>query len=824
MAVARRLVPLLMVLALAAFSLPSDTLAAPQRALVTITVDDWSSTANSAWNSMVLNDEGNPVIAYRYAPSSNLILAYCHNPLCSSASFRTLDSLSTVDAHISLKLSSAGNPVIAYYDDAGASRLRLALCDDPTCTTSTLKTLDTGVSGSYWVGRELSMALDSNDIPVISYAHSAGGAGLRVARCADAACSSTTITTVSGTPVSPRETSLALDSSGNPMIAYHQNNGGLFFVHCDDPVCAGSETLVTLYSPSFPLWAGRRLAMALDSSGNPVISYSTRDSNSYQHIELIRCNNANCSSLSRQAVTTPGVTDYIRSMSLVLNPSDNPVIAFANAFDPPPSGGTGSLSLAVCSTPTCTSTVDITVLDSSVGFVSVGASLQLDCEDNPVVSYHDDAGDALKLAANSSSGCRPIYDSAPLPGSTIAFSGAAGSSQQADIDVSNTGPLGKLDVSFASISANYSIVSGLDIDDLSPSDPAASITVQCDSVPQPAGTLVLDTNDLAQPTVTYDLTCEVASSGGSGSSSSGSAGGGLATSAPIAPSGVTTLQLGRLLVSLPANAIPPGQTGCEITVAEVGSSAAYGFTLDDAVFDVKVHCDSGELNIFFAPLTICIQPTDGTTSNKLVYHSHNGGSFQAMNSEVTQPGYVCGQTRVLSLFTLGQLALPNTGFAPGAVTALAEQPAELAYAATELSLSIPKLGVELDIVGVPQSPNGWDVSWLQAGQAGYLYGTSFPTWQGNSVLTAHVWNADNTAGPFHQLSALRYGDRFTVTAHGHTYTYEVRSSQLVQPESMNPLRDSQYSLITLVTCEGYDPITGDYLYRRAVQAVLVAVK
>lgn len=30
--------------------------------------------------------------------------------------------------------------------------------------------------------------------------------------------------------------------------------------------------------------------------------------------------------------------------------------------------------------------------------------------------------------------------------------------------------------------------------------------------------------------------------------------------------------------------------------------------------------------------------------------------------------------------------------------------------------------------------------------------------------------------------------------------------------------------VTLLTCEGYNPLTGDYLFRRMVRAVLVEVK
>lgn len=161
---------------------------------------------------------------------------------------------------------------------------------------------------------------------------------------------------------------------------------------------------------------------------------------------------------------------------------------------------------------------------------------------------------------------------------------------------------------------------------------------------------------------------------------------------------------------------------------------------------------------------------------------------------------------------------------PGVVAELPAQPQEQAYPTTDLLLSIPKLGVEFAILGVPQSSNGWDVSWLGNQQAGYLYGTSFPTLAGNTALTAHVWNADNSPGPFFGLKRLRYGDRVTVAAFGQTYTYEVRSNQLLLPTNLAALAQSDHNLITLITCESFNEASGGYLYRRAVQAVLVSVE
>ncbi len=92
------------------------------------------------------------------------------------------------------------------------------------------------------------------------------------------------------------------------------------------------------------------------------------------------------------------------------------------------------------------------------------------------------------------------------------------------------------------------------------------------------------------------------------------------------------------------------------------------------------------------------------------------------------------------------LGAPETGFAPGRLTYLPSQPSAEAYTEYgDLWLEIPALGLGTDIVGVPQSGGGWDVSWLGE-QAGYLDGTAFPTWAGNSVITAHVTLASGETG------------------------------------------------------------------------------
>lgn len=172
-------------------------------------------------------------------------------------------------------------------------------------------------------------------------------------------------------------------------------------------------------------------------------------------------------------------------------------------------------------------------------------------------------------------------------------------------------------------------------------------------------------------------------------------------------------------------------------------------------------------------------------------------------------------------------ALPATGFAPNRVTILPEQPSDVAYADLgDLWIEIPAIGVRTPIVGVPLSTEGdWDVTWL-ANNVGWLNGTAFPTWEGNSVVTAHVTNADGLDGPFANLKKLKYGDQIIVHLYDEKYIFEVRNSRLSRPYTTSfafeHLEDQSY--LTLITCQFYLPSSDTYFFRRIIRAVLVEVQ
>jgi LPXTG-site transpeptidase (sortase) family protein len=146
-----------------------------------------------------------------------------------------------------------------------------------------------------------------------------------------------------------------------------------------------------------------------------------------------------------------------------------------------------------------------------------------------------------------------------------------------------------------------------------------------------------------------------------------------------------------------------------------------------------------------------------------------------------------------------------------------------AYNSTDLTIEIPVLKVKTSIVGVQLKNGNWDVSWLQ-NRAGWLDGTAYPTWTGNSVLTAHSVYSNGKPGVFSKLKDLNSGEYIFVYNLGYRYTYQVVSNKFVQPNDITVLQHEDKAYLTLITCDTYDEKTATYLRRTAVRAVLIDVR
>jgi LPXTG-site transpeptidase (sortase) family protein len=276
-----------------------------------------------------------------------------------------------------------------------------------------------------------------------------------------------------------------------------------------------------------------------------------------------------------------------------------------------------------------------------------------------------------------------------------------------------------------------------------------------------------------------------------------------------------------------------------ITVENEGNTDALDVQVTDTlpifldVIDVTVAPDEGQ-TISFGVGTVTIDmgtvsPTDfytitiTTEVNALGLPPGGTNSVGLTTSSTELPENLANNVDDFYL-TIGAGGLPETGFAPGVVTTLPAQPESTYYTDLySLGLEIPKLDVDIPIVGVPKTEDGWDVTWLWD-NAGYLEGTAFPTWQGNTAITGHVTLPSGLPGPFAKLGTLRWGDEVVINFFGMRYVYSVREVRWVGPEDTSPLGHEELDWVTLITCSGYNEQTGAYRWRTVVHAVLVKVE
>lgn len=295
--------------------------------------------------------------------------------------------------------------------------------------------------------------------------------------------------------------------------------------------------------------------------------------------------------------------------------------------------------------------------------------------------------------------------------------------------------------------------------------------------------------------------------------------------------------------------IRPQGAGCDIGAYETEKNAVAVSVEQAADQPDPTHTDSIQFTVTFAEAVTGFTASDvtlsGTASGPLKASLRGSGmDYTVTVSGMTGSGTVSvsvpaniatgeggGQnlastsTDNVVTYLENESTIPLTGFAPGQQTGLPEQTVEKAYSRENMWIEIPALGLSQDIVGVPEGLGGWNVSWL-GDNIGYLEGTAFPTWAGNSVLTGHVTGADGLNGPFANLDNLTYGEQVILHAFGQKYVYEVRNVNLwVNPNSTGILtRHEDFPWLTLITCRGYDEDSGSYRWRTVVRAVQVAVQ
>ncbi len=305
----------------------------------------------------------------------------------------------------------------------------------------------------------------------------------------------------------------------------------------------------------------------------------------------------------------------------------------------------------------------------------------------------------------------------------------------------------------------------------------------------------------------------------------------------LSPVGNT--ELGEFsFVTVPAGIVmPDSHTFIGLITSEESRGTPNGLTPLNKIINVIIYGGNNEpVTNFEGELTICFRLTEAEMHkwdiSKLVIGTSSGDetSFTLLPTTYDRATRtVCAKTYHLSLYELfvpqESTEMPESGFAPGVVTARPEPSKDAKFEQLDgLWLEIPKLNVAESIVGVYPSKDGWDISWL-GDQVGWLNSTAFPTWNGNSVLTGHVVDADGLPSVFARLGELKYGDQIIVHLNGQKYIFEVRKvNTLVDPHSKTAFAHEDLPWLTLITCQGYNDKTGEYNWRIVIKAALVRVE
>ena len=163
--------------------------------------------------------------------------------------------------------------------------------------------------------------------------------------------------------------------------------------------------------------------------------------------------------------------------------------------------------------------------------------------------------------------------------------------------------------------------------------------------------------------------------------------------------------------------------------------------------------------------------------------------------------------------------LPRTGFSSQQPSRLRDKPLNIAYKPTSLTLQLPTLSVESEILIVPEADGDYPVEWLGSA-AGLLEGFAMPG-EGYSLITGHNHLNTTEAGPFALLSSLEEGDRIFVSDDdGGLEIFKVYASEKIgaaDSAALARIAQSREGSLTLLTCEDESP-EGGYISRRVVAA------
>jgi hypothetical protein len=306
----------------------------------------------------------------------------------------------------SIAIGSDGYPVVSYFDDIGTTDLKVAKCADATCNTTQITTVDATANVGYYT----SIAIGSDTFPVISY-YDFGNGHLKVAKCRDVACTTTpyvlTLDMATGVGL---YTSIAIGADTFPVISYYSGSGatGLKVCKCKNASCTTAPQLTTLDTGG-----GEYTSIAIGADNNPVVSYFDVTNG---HLKVAKCTSPSCGTSTLHTVdTSASVGEYT---SVAIGSDTFPVISYADF-------GTGHLKVAKCTDASCSAAASIHVVDAVGG--AQDTSIRIGSNGFPLIAYFDSQIGNLKVASCANAACTgevtSTIDSAATSYASLAIGG-----------------------------------------------------------------------------------------------------------------------------------------------------------------------------------------------------------------------------------------------------------------------------------------------------------------------------------------------------------------------------------------------------------------
>ena len=344
--------------------------------------------ADGLFTSIAIGSDGLPIVSFHDDSTESLKVAHCEDISCTQATISTIDTLvgdGNLGAYTSIAIGQDGLALITYHsqDAADGKVLKAAHCSDLACTAATISIVDATNDSGFWT----SVAIGADGLPLISYKMD-GGDALRVAHCNDVLCQAATVSIIDVTvsPVGVASTSIAIGGDGLGLISYVRGSSVLAVAHCDDALC--STASVTLPGGN----ASEGTSIAIGSDGLGLIVYAGVGGGP----RVRHCDDPACSTSSEELSQTAGAFGDGSFPSISIGPDGLGFISYRWGAGPPADGKGGLLAIAHCEDVTCSDVIQ-NFADSEFetgGYTSVAFGT----DGLPVISYWDKFRQDLKIA------------------------------------------------------------------------------------------------------------------------------------------------------------------------------------------------------------------------------------------------------------------------------------------------------------------------------------------------------------------------------------------------------------------------------------------